>query len=40
MSDSEKGSLRKILKDMGAEDFADLRLKRDVKRQDYAWVLV
>ena len=40
MSDSEKGSLRKILKDMGAEDFADLRLKRDIKREDYAWVLV
>ena len=40
MSDSEMKSLRKILKDMGAEDFADLRLKRDVKRQDYSWVLV
>jgi hypothetical protein len=40
MNDSEKGSFRNILKDMGAEDFADLRLKRDIKRQDYAWVLV
>jgi glutathione S-transferase len=40
MSDSEMMSLRKILKDMGAEDYADLRLKRDLKRQDYAWVLV
>ena len=40
MSDSEKGSLRKILRDMGVEDYADLRLKRDIERQDYAWVLV
>ena len=40
MSDSEMKSLRKILKGMGAGDYADLRLKRDVKRQDYVWVLV
>jgi hypothetical protein len=40
MSDSEMKSLRKILEGMGAGDYADLRLKRDVKRQDYAWVLV
>ncbi|MBW2490103.1 MAG: glutathione S-transferase family protein [Deltaproteobacteria bacterium] len=40
MNASEKESLRKVLKDMGAEDFADLRLKRDIKRIDYAWVLV
>ena len=40
MSDSEMKSLRKILEGMGAGDYADLRLKRDVKRQAYAWVLV
>jgi hypothetical protein len=40
MSDSEQQSVRKILQGMGAGDFADLRLKRDIKRQDYAWVLV
>ncbi len=40
MSASEKENLRKILQDMGAKDFADFRLKRDIKRKDYAWVLV
>ena len=40
MNASEKESLRKVLHDMGREDFADLRLKRDVERKDYAWVLV
>ena len=39
MSATEKESLRKVLQDMGAGDYADLRLKRDVKREDYAWVL-
>jgi glutathione S-transferase len=39
MSASEKESLRKVLQDIGTEDFADLRLKRDIKRQDFAWVL-
>ena len=39
MSASEKEVLNKVLQDIGAKDFADLRLKRDIKRRDYAWVL-
>jgi len=40
MSVLEKESLHKVLQDIGAKDFAGLRLKRDIKRQDHAWVLV
>jgi hypothetical protein len=39
MNDAEKQSLRGILQTVGAPDLADLRLKRDVKRQDNTWVL-
>jgi hypothetical protein len=39
MNPSEKERLRRIFQEIGAKDFADLRLKRDIKRQDYAWVL-
>ena len=40
MSNSEKETLNRILKEVGAQDLTELRLKRDIKRHDYAWVLV
>jgi len=39
MSDSEKGTLQKVLQDIGAKGLADLRLKRDIKRDNYAYVV-
>ena len=39
MSDSEKGTLRKILQQIGAKELVDLRLKRDIKRDNYAYVV-
>ena len=40
MSDSEKETLRKVLQQIGATELADLRLKRDIKRDNYAYVMV
>jgi hypothetical protein len=40
MSSSEKETLNKILQEVGAQGVTELRLKRDIKRQDYTWVLV
>jgi glutathione S-transferase len=40
MSEAEKQTLKGILQTGGAQDLADLHLKRDVKRQDNTWVLV
>ena len=40
MSSLEKGKLNRILQKCGAEDLGDLHLKRDMKRDDYAYVLV
>jgi hypothetical protein len=40
MSDSEKNTLSGVLNRIGAPDFVDLHLKRDMKRDDFAWVLV
>ena len=39
MSDSEKGTLQKVLQEIGAKELADLLLKRDVKRDNYAYVV-
>jgi glutathione S-transferase len=39
MSDGEKETLKGILQKVGAQDFENLRLRRDMKRQDYAYVL-
>jgi len=39
MSDSEKGTLQKVLQDIGAKELADIRLKRDIKRENYAYVV-
>jgi hypothetical protein len=39
MSDSEKGTLQKVLQEIGAKELADLRLKRDIKRDNYAYVV-
>ena len=39
MSASEKETLRKVLQDVGAKEFADLRLKVDIKRDNYAYVV-
>jgi hypothetical protein len=39
MKASEKDTFRKVFQHIGAKDFADLRLKRNTKRQDYASVL-
>ena len=39
MSASEKGTLQKILQQIGAKEFADLRLKVDIKRDNYAYVV-
>ena len=40
MDDSEKETLNRIFQEVGAEGFADVRLKRNIERQDYAYVLV
>jgi hypothetical protein len=40
MSDSERESLRGVLQSVSAKDLLDLQLNRDIKRVDYAWVLV
>jgi glutathione S-transferase len=40
MSDSEKETLTRTLQSFGAKDLVDLQLNRDIKRVDYAWVLV
>jgi hypothetical protein len=40
MNDEEKSTLKGILEKVGAQDFADLQLKRNVERQDCAYVLV
>jgi glutathione S-transferase len=40
MSNSEKETLNRILHEIGAQDLIELRLKRDIKRHDYAYVLV
>ena len=39
MSNSEKEKLNGILQKIGAKDFGNLQLKRDMKRHDYAYVL-
>jgi hypothetical protein len=39
MNDSEKGTLQKILEGIGAKELVDLRLKRDIKRDNYAYVV-
>jgi len=39
MRDKEKSTLNGILQKVGAGDFASLRLKRIMKREDYTWVL-
>jgi len=39
MSDGEKKTLNGILQKIGAEDIASLKLKRNMKREDYTWVL-
>jgi hypothetical protein len=40
MNDSEKEILTRTLQSVGAKDLIDHRLNRDIKRDDYAWVLV
>lgn len=40
MSNAEKEKLNGILQTVGAHDFGDLQLKQDMKRHDYAYVLV
>lgn len=40
MSDLERAKLGDILEKVGAKDFGDLHLKREMKRNDYAYVLV
>jgi glutathione S-transferase len=40
MNDEEKSTLKGILEKVGAQDFADLQLKRNLERQDCAYVLV
>jgi glutathione S-transferase len=39
MNESEKETFRRVFQEIGAKDFADLRLKRNIERKDYAWVL-
>ena len=39
MSASEMATLRKVLQQIGAEELADIRLKRDIKRDNYAYVV-
>jgi glutathione S-transferase len=40
MSHSEKETLTSTLQSVGAKDLLDVQLNRDIKRVDYAWVLV
>jgi len=40
MSESEKETLSRTLQSIGAKELLDLQLNRDIKRTDYAWVLV
>jgi len=40
MSNSEKETLTRTLQSVGAKDLLDLQLNRDIRRVDYAWVLV
>ena len=40
MNTAEKEKLNEILHKIGAQGFGDLRLKQDIKRHDYAYVLV
>jgi hypothetical protein len=40
MDKAEKQKLTGMLDSVGAKGFADLHLKRDIKRQNYAYVLV
>lgn len=40
MSDKEMETLNGILQKVGAGRFAGLRLNRNMKRDDYTWVLV
>jgi glutathione S-transferase len=40
MSNSEKDTLNRILQEVGAQGLTELRLKRDMKRHDYTYVLV
>lgn len=40
MNTAEKEKLNEILHKVGAQDFGDVRLKQDMKRHDYAYVLV
>jgi len=39
MSDKEKETLNGILQETGAQDLGKLRLRRGMKRRDYAYVL-
>jgi glutathione S-transferase len=39
MSDSEKETLQKVLREVGAQDLADVRLERGIKRDSYAYVV-
>jgi hypothetical protein len=39
MSDEEKETLNGILQRVGAQELGKLRLRRDMKRQDYAYVI-
>jgi glutathione S-transferase len=39
MSDSEKGTLQKVLQEIDAKELANVRLKRDIKRDNYAYVV-
>jgi hypothetical protein len=39
MSDSEKETLRGVLQSVSAQDLVDLQLNRNVKRDDFAYVL-
>ena len=40
MSNSEKETLNRVLQEIGGQSLTELRLKRDIKRDDYTWVLV
>ena len=39
MSDAERAALEKVLQDVGASELVGLRLKRDIRRDDYAYVV-
>jgi hypothetical protein len=40
MNAQERSKFDSVMQEFGADDFASLKLTRNMKREDYTWVLV